>query len=455
MIIEKITSPGLAHNSYFISFANEAIIIDPRRDCEIYVELAKQEEVKIRYIFETHRNEDYVTGSLPLSRFTGADIFHGPGLKWGYGNTLEDEKIFNFEDYRFTAMHTPGHTDESMSYVLSDREEPIMVFTGDDLFMGDVGRIDLYGPYEAPRLAGNLYDSVFQKILPLGDGVILCPAHGAGSVCGRNISEREISTIGIERNQNPALQLTDKEEFIKFKVREQHEFPPYFRQMESYNLLGPPILEKLPEPLPLTPLEFRDYMKKGAVGLDARSPPAFGGAHIRGSFNIWLEGIPSYAGWVLSYDKPVLLLLEHRHELDTAVRYLVRLGYDNIPGYLKGGIESWYGYGFELEHMDISTVYEIKKRLDKGEELQVLDVRTESEWKEGHIKNAINVPVGQLQERLNVVKRDRPIATVCNIGNRAGLAASILLREGYTNVCCDVLGSMKSWKANDYPMVRE
>jgi len=206
MIFKRIKSDGLAHNSYFICSEDEAAVIDPRRDCEVYIDLAKREEVKIKYIFETHRNEDYVIGSIELSNLTSAEIFHGPGLNWGYGNTLHNGNVFHIGNLKLTALHTPGHTDESMSYVLAESEEPVMVFTGDALFVGDVGRTDFYGPVEAPRLAGALYDSIFNKILTLGDGVILCPAHGAGSVCGGNISDRDESTIGLERTQNPVLQ---------------------------------------------------------------------------------------------------------------------------------------------------------------------------------------------------------------------------------------------------------
>jgi len=184
---------------------------------------------------------------------------------------------------------------------LSSSEDPVMVFTGDALFVGDVGRTALHGPEEASRLAGKLYDSIFNKILPLGDGIILCPAHGAGSVCGGNISERDESTLGLERLHNPVLHLTNRDEFIAHKVREHHERPPYFRQMERYNLEGAPLLRKLPIPTPLTPLEFKDVMEQGAVVVDARTPPAFGGAHIKGSYSIWAGGYTSICrlGFVL------------------------------------------------------------------------------------------------------------------------------------------------------------
>ncbi len=202
MIFERIKSEGIAHISYLIGSNDEMVVIDPRRDCQVYIDLAKQEEMRIKYIFETHRNEDYVIGSLELAHSAGAKIYHGPGLVFKYGETLKDGQEFYFGTLKLTSIHTPGHTDESMSYALADLtagKEPIMVFTGDTLFVGDVGRTDLYGPKEATRMAENLYSSIFNRLLPLGDRVILRPAHGGGSVCGGTISEREESTLGLER----------------------------------------------------------------------------------------------------------------------------------------------------------------------------------------------------------------------------------------------------------------
>ncbi len=452
MIFERIKSEGLSHNSYFIGSGDEAAVIDPRRDCDVYIETARREEVKIKLIFETHRNEDYVIGSVGLSSSTGAKIFHGPGLEWGYGDVVKDGDVFFVGDIKITALHTPGHTDESMSYILSDLssgEEPVMVFTGDALFVGEVGRTDLYGKEETPRLAGMLYDSIFNKILPLGDGVILCPAHGAGSVCGSDISERDESTLGIEKLQNPMLKFANREEFIKYKVEERHELPPYFEQMEIYNLEGSRILRKTPVPPALTPEEFEKLIEKGAVIVDTRPPPAFGGAHIRNSYSIWLEGLPAFAGWVLKYEKPLLLVLESGSEIGKAVNYLMRLGYDNIAGY--GGVEAWYNSGLDIDHTGLYTVHELKRRLDRGEELLVLDVRGDKEWNEGHIKDALHIYVGQLERRLGEIPRDHPIAVLCNVGRRASLGASILLRAGFENVSV-VLGSMKAWRASNYPL---
>ena len=453
MILEKVKSEGLAHISYFVGSENEAIVIDPRRDCQAYLDLAQREGMKIQNIFETHRNEDYVIGSVELAHFTGAKIYHGPGLDFRYGQTLKDGQEFLFGKIKVTAIHTPGHTDESMSYALTDPdagEEPIVVFTGDALFVGDVGRIDFYGSKEAPRMAEKLYNSIFNKLLPLGDGVILYPAHGAGSVCGGAISKREESTLGLERAQNPILQ-NNKEEFIKFKVAEHHETPPYFRKMEQYNLNGPPILGHLPNPEPLSPKEFQSQMKLGAIVVDARTPSAFGGAHIGGSYSIRLNRLPLYAGWVLPYDKPIILVLEDSRYLEMAVRYLIRLGYDQIAGYLRDGIEAWYNEALPTERLGLLTVQELKRRLDKGDDLVVLDVREKGKWAKGHIKGAHYIYAGHVERSLDSIPVERPIVVVCNTGNHASLVASILRREGFGEVY-NLLGGMTAWQAAKYTL---
>ncbi|MFH1328313.1 MAG: MBL fold metallo-hydrolase, partial [Candidatus Bathyarchaeota archaeon] len=385
MFFKRIKSEGLAHYAYFVGSDGEAAVIDPRRDCDVFLDMANIESLKIKYIFETHRNEDYAIGSIELAHFTQAEIFHGPGLDWQYGTTLKDEQEFRIGNLKITALHTPGHTDESTSYTLHDHasEELVMAFTGDTLFVGDVGRIDLYGLNEAPRLAGNIYDSIFKKLLTLGDDVIIYPAHTRGSICGSNISKREESTIGIEHKQNSLLQM-DKITFIKYTVGEHHERPPYFRQMEKYNIEGPPLIQRLPTPPPLSPKDFKDKMDRGAVVLDTREPSAFSGAHIKDTYNIWLEGLPTFAGWVLPYEKPILLVLENTQYLEKAVRYLVRLGYDNIAGYLRGGVEhqgagidDGYNTGFSVKHLELITVQKFKEKINHGDAILILDVRSE------------------------------------------------------------------------------
>ena len=454
MIFERIKSEGLAHNSYFIGSGSIAAVIDPRRDTQVYLDLALKQGMKIKYILETHRNEDYVSGSLKLAEDTRGTIFHGPRADWKYGSTLKDLQELSLGRLRITVLHTPGHTDESVSYVLADLatgEDPVMVFTGDALFVGDTGRTDLYGQAEAARMASNLYDSIIERILPLGDGVILCPAHGAGSVCGLDIADRDESTLGIERLQNPILQLKNKNEFVKHKVAERPERPPYFTLMEKYNLEGPPAMGCLPMPAPLGAAEFRSILEGGAIVVDTSLPSAFGGAHIKGSYSIWLEGLPAFAGWMLPYDKPILLVLEDQGHLEKAVRYLIRLGYDRIAGFLKDGIEGWYNAGFPTESLPLLSVHQLKEKLDRGESLMVLDAREQGEWDSGHIAGSLHIYVGHVEQRLADIPRDRPIAVVCTVGHRAGIAASVLLRAGFSQVS-NVLGSVAAWRRAGFPL---
>ncbi|MGV9173595.1 MAG: MBL fold metallo-hydrolase, partial [Promethearchaeia archaeon] len=457
MIFERVRSEGLAHISYFIASESEACVIDPRRDIEKYIELAYEADATIKYILETHRNEDYVIGSLEIAQEGHAKIFHGPDLGFEYGGTLQAGQEFRVGNLKIEWLHTPGHTDESVSYVLYDLtsgEDPIMVFTGDALFVGDVGRTDMYGREEDRRMAENLYESLFNKILPLGNHVIVCPAHGSGSVCGGNISEREQSTIGIERKQNPALQLTEKEKFIQYKMNENHFMAPYFSMMEKYNKEGPPLLKTRPKPKPLTPKEFQKHMQKGAFCVDTRDPADFGGAHIEGSYNIILSGLPLFSGWVLTYDKPILLIVKNYKDLEKGIRHLNRLGYDNIVGYLTGGIIGWYSHNFPTKSITLLTARELKQKLDKREDVFVLDVRSEDEWETGHIESAHHIYIGKLKNKTEEIPQGKTIVTLCGNGTRASLAASLLRKKGFKDVM-NVLGSMKAWNAGGYPTVKE
>ena len=448
MNFERIKAEGLAHNSYIIGSRGTAAVVDPRRDVQVYLNLAEKRGINIRYILETHRNEDYVIGSTELSKITGAEILHGPGMAWGYGSTIRDGQEIRSGRLLLTAIHTPGHTPESMSYILVDTatgSSPVMVFTGDTLFVNETGRVDLYGIENMPRMASDMYESIFKKLLPLGDGVIICPAHGAGSVCGLKIGDRDESTLGIERIQNPSLQYTGKDDFIKYKISERPERPPYFSLMEKYNQYGPPLLGRLPAPAPLSPSEFRLAQERGALVVDTSLPAAFGSAHIKGAYSIWLEGLSAFAGWVLPYDKPLILVLEKQADLDQAIRYLIRVGYDNIRGFLKDGIEGWYSAGLPVERLPVLSVQQLKEMLDAGDDLLILDVRDQQEWQEGHIPGSMHIYVGYVEEKLGEIPRDKPIVVTCSIGHRSGLAASILQRAGYQRVF-NLLGGITAWR---------
>ena len=457
MFLETIRSEGLAHLSYLIGHGGKAAVIDPRRDCHIYIEKALRHEAGIAYIFETHRNEDYVIGSRELAKLTGAKIYHGKQLDFAYGNPVVEGDCFEVGDLTLKVIETPGHTFESISVAIIDRSSgnaPIGVFTGDALFVGDVGRTDFF-PDRAEEVAGRLYDSIFKKLLPLGDHVILFPAHGAGSVCGESMSEREFSTLGYENQFNPVLRKTDRAAFIEYKANESHYKPPYFGQMEKYNLEGTAdFVRTLPIPAPLDADEFEEKIKQGAAILDTRSPEAIGGALIPGSLGIPMEMIPSFAGWFLSYDQDIVLILHHLADSETAVQYLRRLGYDRISGFLEEGLFAWETSGRRYNTIPAVHAEELVRRIEAKEDFTLLDVRKSSEVKQGKLPGSVHIYVGELPGKLDQVPMHRPFVTFCGSGMRAIIAATILKKNGFDKVE-NALGSMAACTAVGCPIIKD
>ena len=454
MLFQVVKSEIVSHLSYIVGSKNEAAVIDPRRDCQIYTDIARKWGARIKYIYETHRNEDYVIGSLELSNMTGSQIFHGIGLKWGYGETVKDNQEFSLGSLKIRALYTPGHSPESTSFAFYDTEtedQAIMVFTGDLIFVGDVGRTDFLGSKMTPLMSEKMYDSIIKRLLPLGESVIMFPAHGSGSVCGGKIKEREISTLGIEKATNPMLKLS-KEDFISYKIAEQHEMPPYFKKMEEYNLKGPPILGNLPNPPPLKPSIFNDKIRKGAQIIDTRSPSAFGGAHIKDSYSLPPKRL-SYAGWVLTYDRPILLVIENLEALDFAVQNLVRLGFDRIDGYLVGGFESWYKDGLVFDEVRLMSVQDLRQRIISQDDIAIIDVRRRSEWDEGHIEGSVHYYLGHLEKNVDKLSKQKPIVVICKTGNRSSFGASILLRKGFGKVH-NCLGGIDAWNKSGFPLTK-
>lgn len=448
MFFAKIKSEGLAQLSYIVGDGQKAAVIDPRLDCEVYREIADREGAQITHIFETHRNEDFVVGSCALAEMTGAAIYHGAELPFAYGRTADEGDRFEFGNIALEIIKTPGHTDESISLVLSDLEfsdQPLAVFTGDALFIGDVGRTDFF-PERAEEVAGLLYDSIFDKLLPLGDHVLLYPAHGAGSVCGSGMASREFSSLGYERQFNPALQITNRAEFIDMKVAEQHYYPNYFRQMEQLNLGGPPLPATLPRPLPTSANEFAKSMDGGLLALDTRSPEAFSGAYIPDSLAIPLDMIPAYAGWFIAYDCDIGLIVQNYADVEPAVRYLARLGYRNIVSYLDEGLHGWEVSGRAYDQ--IPTIYagDLKRRMGQDKDFVLLDVRKAEEIETARLPGSTEIFLGDVPERLDEIPRDKPIITFCGSGRRAIIAASILKRNGFERVE-NCLGSMAACQA--------
>jgi len=329
----------------------------------------------------------------------------------------------------------------------------VAVFTGDALFIGDVGRTDFF-PDRKEEVAGLLYDSIFNKILPLGDQVLLYPAHGAGSVCGSGMAAREFSTLGYERINNPSLQVSGKDEFIRNKVAELHYKQAYFKTMEEYNQHGnAPHICEVPSPRPMSASQFMARMDDGMLVLDTRSAEAYAGAFIPGSLAVPMEMISAYVGYYLDYDTPIGLVAGDSGEVDTAVRHLLRLGYDNVVGYLEGGMTAWEILGAQYQRIPSVHVDELVRRIVQEEAFTLLDVRKAEEFEAGHLPGAKHVFLGHLEEHLDEIPRDKPVTTFCGSGQRAIIAASILKRHGFEDVE-DALGSMAACASQGCPIER-
>jgi hydroxyacylglutathione hydrolase len=449
MFIEKIRSEGLAHLSWMIGGDGEAAVIDPRRDCDIYSEIAAEHGCRITHVFETHRNEDLLSGARILADRTGARVLHGPNAAGDvvYAETTTDGDEYDIGDVRIRVLETPGHTDDSLSFAYFDPEfgdEAVGVFTGDALFVGDVGRTDFY-PDRRREVAGLLYDSL-QKLLALGDQAVIHPAHGAGSVCGDAMADREVSTIGYERLNNPRLQIADREAFIDAKVDEHHRQPPYFKQMEAGNLEGAAPADRPLQPVALDEGRF-DEAIAGRVVLDLRSASAWLGAHLPASLAIPEGMVASFAGWFLAPDDELLLVAENARQAERAARSLARIGYDRICGYLVPSLPAWAAAGQDFGHVSVIDAGEVERRLGQDDaDWTLLDVRDDDEVEAGRIPGSVNAYVGELPERLRALERDRRYTVMCGSGSRATIAASLLLRHGFEHVDL-FLGSFAAWTA--------
>lgn len=458
MFFQRIKTPGIAHSAYVFGDKGEAMVVDPRRDIDEYLRVAREEGLSIKYVLETHRQEDFVMGSAELARVTGAKIVNGRHALFGHGDLrLEDGEDFSFAGFRLRALHTPGHTPESMSYAIFIPDSPEKawgVFTGDTLFIGEAGRTDLPDPMKTGENAGLLYDMIHAKLLPLGDQALLFPAHGSGSVCGGNIANRDESTLGLERTYNPVF-VKSRVDFIAAKLKERIPRPPYFALMEKLNAKGGIPLARAPKTAKLLrPEQFKTEMPQGIV-IDARAPEAFAAGHIPKSYSIWAEGLTAFGGWLADANTQIYLVLSRIEDLEDAVLSLARIGVDGVEGVLAGGFEGWRNAGMPIASSGAMAPRELRDRL---EGCRVLDVRDDTEFEdEGHIPGASHLYVGYLEQHLADIKpplrKDRPVAVVCSVGHRASVGASILQRHGFEHVET-VLGGMTAWEKLDLPTAK-
>lgn len=458
LIFERLQTEGIAQLSYLIGddSTGAAAVVDPTPDVDKYVALAREHAVSITHIFETHIHADLMSGSRELcARVGSAKIFvsHEGGARYGFeGEAVNDGDRFEFGSLVVTAKHTPGHTPEHVSFILAENEHvetPWGVLTGDSLFVNSAGRPDLMGA-KTDKLVEQLFHTLRDFYLGLPDGAMIFPAHGAGSPCGADIGERLESTIGYERRFNPFLQYQDFKEFKDYALRAAPPTPTYYPRMKKLNAKGPDILGHLPAVPALPPKTFRQAIEqKEGILIDTRTLLAFGGGHIAGALNI--GGTPMlsiWAGWLLDPDQPVMLVLEKDSEIERVVKLFLRTGHTKFAGYLAGGMKAWNNAGFDLDHIGEMTVHDIKAAND---DVQVIDVRSPSEWEEGHIPGAKHIFLPELREKAARLAKRKPVAVYCDSGYRASIGASMLKQEGFQDVS-NVPGSWQAWKNAKLPI---
>jgi hydroxyacylglutathione hydrolase len=441
MFIKQLYTGCLSEAAYYIESEGEVAIIDPLRDTDEYIKLAKERNAGIKYIFETHFHADFVSGHIDLSKKTGAPIIYGPGAKTSYEvHNSKDNEVFKLGKLSIEVLHTPGHTLESSCYLLRDENnKPHALFTGDTLFVGDVGRPDLSsGNMSSAELAGIMYDTIQNKILPLPDDVLVYPAHGAGSSCGKNMGPETFSTIGEQKKNNYALQPQSKEEFIAAVTDGLATAPKYFAVNAQINMQGYESLDAVKQK-GLTALSIADFKKMAAEDvliLDTRNATLFTKGFVPGSISIGLEGrFAEWAGSLLPFDKPMILVTENGKEEESVVR-LSRVGFDKMQGCLEGGFEAWQAAGETVDIIIDVEADELAMDIPHDPNLLVVDVRRETEFADGHIKNAQNLPLNEMNDLVNLAhfEETQNLYVHCLGGYRSVIAASLLKRQGVHNL---------------------
>lgn len=463
MYVQQFFTNGLGCASYLIGCEAEGVaaVIDPDQNVQQYLEAAAERGLRISHIIETHLHADHVSGNIDLAQRTGAEVYlhEAAGAEFEHRPT-RDGDMLALGNIRLTVVHTPGHTPESISLLVSDltrSEEPWMLFSGDTLFVGDIGRPDLTGQNASHALAGQLYSSIFDKIMPMADSLLIYPGHGAGSLCGRGIGSVRSTTLGYEKQTNPAMQERSKDDFVHYMTHDLPEQPGNHQRIKAVNKRGPLPLGDI-RPQPLTIMEALPHFRRGAALLDTRSKEQYVTLHAPGSVHLPNdEQLSNRIGFVLSPDVPVVLLLASPEEYAEVVLRLARVGYTNVVGYLSEGITGWQQAGLPVASGDIRDLPpgELHHLLVNGNGSRpvVLDVREPWEYDRGHVPEAVLIPLGQLSRRVSELDPSRPVAVICATGNRSQSAAALLAQKGFETIY-NVTSGMMGWQMAGLEMSR-
>jgi hydroxyacylglutathione hydrolase len=449
----------LAHASYLIGSDGEAVVVDPQRDVDEYLAEASAQGFQIKYVIETHLHADFVSGHQEIAARTGAQIVFGEkaGVQFAHRAVRDGEEL-RIGKAVLQILETPGHTPEGICILVTDTaspDEPQKLLTGDTLFIGDVGRPDLAGGkgYTPQTMAEMMYDTLHGKLLKLPDEVEVYPAHGAGSMCGKNMSKETSSTIGEQRKFNYALKPMSKNEFVAMMTADLPEAPVYFPKDAEINRSGARGLSELQPPAAFSPQQVRESQEQGHILLDVRSAADFGAAHVPGSMNIGLGGqFAMWAGSLIPLNAAIVVIADTSAQVDESVVRLARVGIENVKGFLEGGVESWRVAGFPVDAIEQVTVAQLKEQL-ANEDLQIVDVRRPGEYVNGHVPRALNAPLASLDKSLGPLplKKDKLTAVICAGGYRSSAAASLLQKEGFSNLL-NVSGGTGAWIQAGYPV---
>lgn len=462
MIFKQFFLESLGHASYVLGSeeTGEAFALDVRRDVDQYYDFARQNGLNLRYAADTHQHNDYLTGISELKERSPVELLSGARAELGYeARRMNDGERFRMGEIEFEALETPGHTPEHMSYLVRDLargDEPVILFSGGALLVDDVARPDLLGSKEdTQKGAAALARTLRDKIVTLPDHVLVYPTHVAGSLCGGNIGSMLVTTIGYEKRMNELVQcVTSEDDFIKncLDLDTLPTVPPYWRRMRGQNQDGPAPMGVLAEPAAMGAGDFKTAQDHGAVVLDCRMPEAFAGGHVPGALNVGLtSSFPTWAGSVVPFDAPILLVVDRPEDVFTVILHLLRIGYDLPKGWLAGGMMAWRTTGRPLGFVQEWTVQDLDRERTGKEAPFILDVRQPGEWAGGHVPGANHIPGGELTRRVGELPKDRRIAVYCGSGYRSSVACSVLKAEGCKDVA-NVFGGFAAWQAADLPL---